>query len=253
MKILVVDVETSPHISAHFGRWKQNIPYYATLEESRIICWAAKWLGERATMFSAEWQVGREAMLTAIYELLCEADAIVTFNGDKFDVKRLNSEFLRFGWAPPSPYEKIDLYKQAKKHFAFSSNRLDDLLRELGLSPKLPHTGLSLWLDVRDGKKSAQNKMRKYNVQDVRSTEEFYDYMLGWITPHPNWGNYVDDVSDPNTPVCPNCGSTRMVRHKIRTTKVKKYRQWHCQDCGKYARGRRALDKLNETEGKLSD
>ena len=246
MKILTFDIETSPHLSFHFGRWQQNIPYQNTVSESSVSCWAAKWLDEDNVMFMSEWKDGYEPMMTEMWELLEEADAVVGFNSDKFDIKRVNSEFLRLGWTPPSPYASIDLFKQAKKHFAFSSNRLKDLLEELGLSPKLETVGgMKLWMGVYFEEEWAQKRMRLYNIQDVWSTEEFYDYMLGWITPHPNWGLYVDD----DNPVCPNCASTNMKKHKIRRTKVRKYQQWQCQDCGSYHRGRKSLET---TDGVLA-
>ena len=253
MKILIVDIETSPHISCHFGRWGENIQPEKTLEESRVICWAAKWAGERKTMFMSEWGHGADEMIEGIYDLFDEADVVVGFNSKRFDVKRINSEFIRRGWTPPSPYEQVDLLLQVRKNFAFSSNRLKHLLKELDLTPKLEdNADMQLWIDVCVYNKApARKRMEAYNKQDVKSTEELYDFMLGWITPHPNWGVYVDDVSDPDNPVCPNCGGRHMRKHKIRRTKVRKYRQWHCQDCGKYSRGRKHLERGEETEGRL--
>lgn len=254
MRILTFDIETSPHLSFHFGRWNQNIPAGNTVEESRMICWAAKWYGEKEVMCMTEWEDGQDAMLTGIWELLDEADVVIGFNSDKFDIKRVNAEFLEANWPAPSPYQRIDLLKQARKHFAFSSNRLKDLLEKLGLTPKLEQfAGMKLWIDVAYHRaKRAQNRMRKYNIQDVKSTEEFYDYMLGWIDPHPNWGHFADDVSDPDNPVCPNCGEQDMSPHKKRYTKVTSYMQWHCGSCGKYARGRKALTKSKDNQGILA-
>lgn len=254
MKIFIFDIETSPHLSWHWRRWQENIPRQNTVAESRVLCWAGKWHGAQKTHFSAEWADGFEPMMEKLWHMLDEADVVVGFNSDKFDVKRVNSEFLRLGWAAPSPYQKIDLFKQIKKHFAFSSNRLKDLLKELGLTPKLEdNANMELWMDVVYHKRRpAQRRMQRYNLQDVKSTEELYDYMLGWIDPHPNWGLFVDDISDDSKPVCPNCGSRNLHRHKIRCTKVKTYQQWQCQDCGKYARGRKALRKAKEDQGVLS-
>ena len=253
MKILILDIETSPHFSAHFGRWQQNIPPEHTLYESRVICWAAKWLDKKKVMFAAEWTVGPEEMLAQMYDLLNEADAVVHFNGKKFDMKRLNTEFLRLGWGPNSHYHQIDLCQQVKKHFAFSSNRLKHLLKELELTPKLEeNSNMQLWIDVcwfED--RAARTRMREYNKQDVLSTEEFYDYMLGWIDPHPNCGLYVDDVSG-DKPACPNCGHHTVHINKYRTTKTRKYIQYYCPNCGKYPRGRKHVGTTGTDNGVLS-
>jgi DNA polymerase elongation subunit (family B)/rRNA maturation protein Nop10 len=240
MKIWTFDIETSPHLSFHFGRWQQNIPAQNTIAESAPTCWAGKWYDEDDVYFMSEWEDGFEVMMEGIWEKLDEADVVVGFNSNKFDIKRVNAEFLRLGWTAPSPYQKLDLLTQARKHFAFSSNRLKDLLKELGLSPKLEdNANMKLWMDVYFGDPKAQKRMEEYNIQDVLSTEEFYEYMLGWIDPHPNWGLFIDD----DNPVCSNCGSTNVKPHKVRYTKVNKYTQYRCDDCGSYRRGRKSLPR----------
>lgn len=66
MKILVIDVETLPHLSFHWGRWQQNIRPEMTESESRICCFAAQWLGKKKMIFHSEWGTGREGMLAAL-------------------------------------------------------------------------------------------------------------------------------------------------------------------------------------------
>ena len=251
MKILAFDIETSPHLSFHFGRWKLNIPPECTVEESAVLCIAAQWLGSKQVEFMSRWDDGQEQMLERIYELLDEADVVVHYNGTSFDCRRLNAEFIKRGWSPPSPYQQVDLFRTCKNKFGFSSHKLKHVLKDLGLTPKLEDDiRMKLWIDVvyREDPK-AMKLMRAYNIQDTKSTLELYDYILGWIDGHPNWGLFVDDITDPDNPVCPNCGHREMKKHKVRRTQVQKYRQWHCGHCGKYSRGRRALTKLPETEG----
>ena len=88
------------------------------------LCWAAMWEGERDVEF-ASIKDGEEHMLTKIHALLDEADAVVHYNGTKFDIPILNREFLRYGMAPPSHYHQIDLLKTVRKQFKFQSNKLD--------------------------------------------------------------------------------------------------------------------------------
>jgi hypothetical protein len=128
MKILILDIETSPHLSWHWGRWKQNIPHKQTVTESAVLCWAAKWYGQKKVHFGSRWYDGHEYMMEKLWLLMDEADVVVGYNSKKFDVKRINSEFIRLGWEQPSPYDQVDLLLQVRKHFAFSSNRLDDVL-----------------------------------------------------------------------------------------------------------------------------
>jgi len=242
VKILIVDIETSPHLSWHFGRWKQNIPRKHTVKESRMLCFAAKWYGQKKVHFKSAWTHGQEPMLKSLWDLMDEADVVMGYNSKKFDVKRINSEFIRLGWEQPSPYEQIDLLLQVRKHFALSSNKLDDVLTELGLENKQSNSGFSLWMDVMAGVRSARTEMKLYNIQDVKVTEDLYENIKGWISPHPNWGLFIND----DDPTCMNCKSKNVVKHKVRRTKVRVYQQYHCNDCGAYARGRKSLENPNE-------
>lgn len=237
MKILIVDIETSPHLSYHFGRWNQNIPRKHTKKESRIICWAAKWYDKKRVHFASVWGTDREDMLSKLWSLMDAADVVVGFNSKKFDVKRINSEFLRQGWARPSPYDQVDLIQQVRKNFSFSSNRLDDVLTELGMENKQSNKGMDLWIEVMEGVKKSRAEMRSYNIQDVAVTEELYTRIRGWIDNHPNWGLFVND----DDPICPTCGSKHVIQHKKRRTRTRAYVQYQCQDCGGYARGRKSL------------
>lgn len=251
MKIKTFDIETSPHLSFHWRRWQENIPTANTIEESKMICWAVKDYGEKNIEFASVWEDGEDYVLERLWEIMDEADVIVGYNSDKFDIKRVQGEFFLRGWEPPSPFASVDLFKQVKKHFAFSSNRLKDVLKARGLAPKLEdNANMQLWMDVvYNQTKSAQNRMKAYNKQDVASTEELYDAMLGWMTNHPNWGLYADDLD--GTPICPNCGG-ECKEHKVRRTKVRQYMQYQCQNCGKYSRGRKSIGDNNLLNGVLN-
>lgn len=253
MKILTIDIETSPHLSAHFGRRNLFINPEATLEESEIICFASKWLGQKKVHYMDVWTSSKEDMLAVLWEMLDEADLVVGFNSRKFDLKRINAEFLIHHMTPPAPYAQVDLYAEARKHFSFSSMRLKHLLKELGLTPKLEdNADMKLWVDACFlGDPVAQKRMKQYNIQDVKSTEEFYEYMLGWIKPHLNWGLFLSDEED-NTPICPNCGSKDLIKKGLEHTKVRTYQRYKCKSCGAHHRGRRNLAKPGADSGILA-
>lgn len=222
-----------------------------TIDESRTICWAAKWFGKPKVEFAAEWKQGEEYVIDRMWELLDEADVVVGFNSNKFDIKKVNTSFIENGMAPPSPYKKIDLLLQARKHFGWSANRLKNILTRLGLTPKLEdNANMKLWMDVYWGEKEAQKRMQEYNIQDTLSTEELYEHMLGWIQPHPNWGLWMDDMH--GSPICPNCGSDHIHKRGFETTKVRKYQRYQCQSCGAYHRGRKSLGNNAVDNGVLA-
>lgn len=51
MKILLLDIETSPNVAHVWGLWQQNVGTNQLLEASEVMCWAAKWYGEKDVAF----------------------------------------------------------------------------------------------------------------------------------------------------------------------------------------------------------
>lgn len=240
MKILTLDIETSPHAGYFWGIWQQNIGLNMLGEPTRMLSWAAKWYGSDEVLFANEHSHTREEMVLAVYELVNEADAVVGYNSVQFDMKHLNREFIEQGLVPPTPYKNIDLLTVVKKNFRFPSNKLDYVAGVLLNRHKLSHAGFQLWLDCMAGKAKAWAKMMDYNIEDVIITEDLYTKLRGWITNHPNHGLYVEDQENP---VCRNCGSTHIHSKggEYTDTNVFRYHRYKCQNCGANLRGRNSV------------
>lgn len=237
MKILHLDIETSPNIGPHWGLWQQNIGYNMVIQHSRILCMAFKWHGKKGVEFLSEWEDGTEAMLKRTHELLSEADAVVHYNGQRFDIPWINTEFLLHGLTPPDPFHQIDLLKVVKNRFKFVSNKLDFVADRLEIGTKVKHTGMQLWLDVMAYCPKAQKLMKKYNIQDVALLEDAYNIILPWIKSHPNHALFKKT----DAPVCPNCGSSHVVKNGTETTLTMAYQRYRCQSCGTPIRGRTTI------------
>jgi DNA polymerase III epsilon subunit-like protein len=173
-------------------------------------------------------------MMEAAFKLLEEADAIVHYNGRKFDIPMLNTEFLELQMGIPEPFEQIDLLPPVRKNFRFPSNKLDYICKRLGIGAKVSHRGMELWTDVMEGDKAACAEMKEYNIQDVHLLGPLYDRLLPYLTNHPNWALYMDT----DVPVCSNCGSSNLQRRGKARTKVQMYQRLQCQDCGTWIQER---------------
>ena len=167
MKILLLDIETSPNTAHVWGLWQQNVSINQLMESSYVLCYAAKWLNSDEMLFDSVQQSKPKAMLKGIHGLLNEADAVVHYNGTKFDIPTLNKEFLLHRYAPPSPYKQIDLLRVVRSQFRFPSNKLDYVAQRLGLGQKHAHEGHELWVKCMNGDKDAWKRMADYNIQDV--------------------------------------------------------------------------------------
>jgi DNA polymerase elongation subunit (family B) len=235
IKILLLDIETAPNLVYVWGIWQQNVAINQIEENGYVMCWAAKWLGEDKIMFDSVKKSGEENMLGRIHRLVEQADAIVHYNGAKFDLPTLNREWLRYGFNPPAPPKQIDLLQVCKRKFRFVSNKLDYVAQYLGLGSKMKHEGHELWTACMSGDKSAWKRMEDYNKQDVVLLEALYGRLLPWISGHPSHG--AKDMIN----CCPKCGSENYQQRGFALTTTHKYRRYQCRDCGGWFRGTRTV------------
>lgn len=239
VKVLILDIETSPNMAHVWGLFNQNIGINQLLESGEVICFAAKWHDSSRILYYSTYHHGKARMVEAAYELVSEADAVVHYNGKKFDMPHLNREFILMGYTPPSPYAQIDLLHVVKRNFRFTSNKLDYVSQALGLGEKTPHTGHQLWLDCLSGDAQAWRLMRKYNKQDVLLTEALYDTLLPWIATHPSAA--LRDNPHMEEETCPNCSGTDLRPQGRAYTSVSVYQRFKCADCGKWSRGNKRI------------
>ncbi len=232
MRILLLDIESAPNTAYVWGLFKQNISISQIVDSSSVLCWAAKWYGGDHVMFSSILN-GKKTMLKKIHSLLDECDAVIHYNGTRFDIPTLNKEFLEAEMSPPAPYHQIDLLKTARKEFRFPSNKLDYVARALGLGQKTKHEGFELWIKCMNRDKEAWAVMALYNKQDVILLEKVYERFLPWIRTHPNVSICNDYTG------CTRCGSYHLQRRGYSTTATGKYQRYQCQDCGGWQQQRR--------------
>lgn len=246
MKILILDLEISPTLATVWGLFNQNIAINQIIGNSEVLCWSAKWLGEDVAYFSSIQMTSKKRMLKEMYDLLEEADAVVTYNGNSFDLKILNKEFALQGWGPPAPYKKIDMLSTMRTQFRFTSNKLGYVAPQFELGGKLEHPGHTLWLDCMNPKStdylSSWKIMEEYNIQDVYLLEDLYLRVRGWIPNHPSFSVLHNDH------VCPNCGGTHLQSRGTYPSGALTYRRWKCmsQGCGKWSRSKVA-DKADRS------
>lgn len=234
LKMLGLDIETAPALVYSFSAFKTNIGYNQVVEPPRIIAFSAQWKGSKSVQFYSEYHHSRGEMLEALHSLLDEADVVVTFNGDSFDLPWIEGEFIAEHMKPPSPVMKVDLYKVVKKHSRWLHKKLAVVADRLIGDQKIPHQGFGLWMDCLRGdeetKRKAWNLMRRYAKKDTALLWPIYEDLLPWIKlPHP--------VSRAEGLVCRNCGSDHLQRRGVSRTLQGEYPKYQCQKCGKWQKG----------------
>lgn len=238
IRALIFDLETRPTEAYVWAAWKQNIQAVQVIEHGHVICWAAKWLGDpnSKTMFGSEWD-NAGGYIEELHALMEEADATITYNGNKFDAPVLRTEFARRGLKPTAPTKSIDLYQVVRRQFRLLHNRMDSVAAFLEIKGKTSTGGFQLWIDVINEIPKAQALMKKYNIQDIRVLEEIYHKLLPWIPNHPAIGHYTEDGAVHS---CPNCGSIKLQKRGKHKTKASTFQRYQCNKCGTWSRSRMA-------------
>lgn len=270
-KILLFDVETAPLEVWAWAIRDQYIQHFQIKEEWFVLSWAAKWLFVDGTM--SDCVTPAEALakddtriLKGIHDLFEQANIVVAHNAVRFDIRKLNYRFITNGFFKPSPYAVVDTLKQAQRHFAASSHKLDHLTKTFGLSQKI-ETTFELWENCVSSKdlmkyvipllewggaleelalieayaELTQNiqknldYMLKYNISDVAALEGLYLFLRPWMTSHPNVAMLMGVVGE----ACVRCGSKELNWGiKEYPTPGGSFKACRCMDCGAISRSR---------------
>ena len=228
MKRLFLDIETSYNIVATFSLYPKFIPHDNILHEWHIICAAWKWEGQKRIYGEIANGKDDKNVVSALRDAIIEADEIVYHNGRKFDFRKLNTRVILNDLPPMPKPREVDTLLQVRKHFGFTSNRLDYLGQILGVGGK-DHVSNELWLEALRGKKKALKKMFKYNKRDVTLLEDVFHKVQSHIDV-----GYNKNLGKGLGFGCPSCGSNNYQYRGWATTSVSKYRRCQCVDCGKW-------------------
>jgi DNA polymerase elongation subunit (family B) len=237
-KILIWDIETSLNIVTSFTLFPKYIPHENILQDWYIICGAWKFLGEDTVhavsalndkeRFSKDFKDDYHVVKT-LRDVLLKADLIVHHNGDKFDLRKLNTRLIYHRLDPlPNKLVTVDTLKEARRTFNFTSNRLDYLGGFLEVGRKV-HSDSSLWLKSLKGDKKAIREMVTYNKGDVTLLEDIYNVMKPYIK-HPN----LAAISGEDLACCVVCKSTKLEKRGFLFTTAGKKQRYQCLDCRRW-------------------
>jgi len=259
-KILVIDIETAPLELLGWGTFDQNFSLEQIQTDWSILSFSAKWLGKKQIIYMDTGGHGKahvrndRKLMKPLRTLLQQADIVVAQNGKKFDTRKINARLIAHGFHPPKPYRVIDTMLEARKYFAFTSQKLkytSKLLAEHWQKDEHKEfPGMELWIECLKDNPKAWRVMKRYNKTDILSTEDVYLKIRPWITNHPNLGVFQPLLEKP---ICPNCGSTNLKPWDRRANLQQgAYIRLLCSDCGAWSRGKEMLLKLSKRRSMLA-
>lgn len=254
-KVLLIDLETMPSITATFGRFKQNISQDAVLREGGwIVSYAYKWLGDKnveGNLLTPEEAMNADdsGLCMEIWELLEQADVVVAHNLLNFDLPVIKTRMIINGLPPIRKLKTVDTLVLAKE-FRFNSNKLDSLCRQLDIGEKLKNSGMQMWVSCMNGEQSALDEMFEYNLKDVAILEELYLHIRPYSNRHSNLSIYYqgDKIR------CNICGSEHIKpTGNLVTTNVNIFEEYQCEDCHARFKSRKSILNKEQRSNILSN
>lgn len=226
-KVLIWDLETGG-----VNAFKADLGF--------ILNFGYKWLHAETTRvlkvsdypgwFSKETGVVDRPLIEHILPILAEADMLVAHYGDKFDRRFLQGRCVINGLQPPPPTIQRDTWRIARGAFAFSSNRLGNLAKALGLAEqkyqKTADEWPGWWIRAMAGDEKAIRDMAKYCAQDVRTLEQIYLKLRVY-------DNFQHPRLYDNRENCKLCGGS-VTYQGYRRTVERRYKRYKCGDCGRW-------------------
>jgi DNA polymerase elongation subunit (family B) len=228
---LLIDIECAPAKVWSWSLYPKFIGIDQIIEPPRMISFAARWYGEKKTVFYSEYHDTRLGMLDALHALMSEANIVTHFNGKRFDVPWLIGELERENYPVLPKVQQIDLFQIAKSNMRFISNKLDYISQDLLGQRKVQNGGFALWkacLEEEDtpAKAKAWALMKKYNIQDVDLMVPLFER----LRPYVKGVNFA--LIEGLEFACTKCASSNLIRRGFSRTGAGKFQRYQCSDCG---------------------
>jgi uncharacterized protein YprB with RNaseH-like and TPR domain len=215
-KILTYDIECSDLM----GDW------------GTLICVGYKWIGDKTpTVLSILDYPGKDVLddsnlVKAFYNVISEADMVITFFGKGFDQPWMNHKYLENNLPALPNFPHADLFFTAKSLVKVSRKSLDNLVTLYSLGKKY-NVSRRNWRLAKAGVPEGIREVMKHCYVDVNLTEKLYFKFRPWIRQHPRISTYD---------ACAACGSKKLQRRgrALSTTKGPRQRV-QCQGCGHWS------------------
>lgn len=215
------DLETSLMQGYFFDIWEQNIPMSRVTKQSHLL--SASWAfndepAQGVRLTPEDVKTGNDLhVVVSLIEALNSCDVAVSFNGRRFDFKKLNTRAIYWGLPPVVIPKNIDLMLDAKRLFKFPSNSMQNISDYLSLDGKISTSSTRLWERCMEFENyevcnEALQEMLDYNIQDINATRDLHYKFLGWSKTTPNMSTLTKSIQGRNLKedtqlLCTHCGS----------------------------------------------
>lgn len=252
-RVLFLDIEKS-RVKITADVWETDVKHRQTRitpenidSDWFMLSWAACWMfgetfGEVVTPVEAKRRDDKR-ISKLLFNLVRVADFVVTYNGNNFDLKKINWRFMYHHLLPVPHYASMDVMAHLKAISEPTSLGLDFIATQLGYGGKMENPP-KLHERCESGEKEMLDHLLKYNKVDVDKTHDVYLHTRPYWKNHPSFGAFLDmyqevdkslDVGRKNHR-CPRCMNGIISEEKFRksrqTPKGYFYKIANCPHCG---------------------
>jgi uncharacterized protein YprB with RNaseH-like and TPR domain len=216
-RILVYDIEAT-NLDADFGY---------------VLAIGYKWLGEPASSTKVlsldefpRYEVDRtddRQILKAFEKVYLQADAILHYNGARYDEPYVNTRRLIHGMDPLPRRPRIDLLYTAKSTFRMRGKSLDRVAKTLRTKNQKSPVAGHHWVRAMSGYRASLQYIVKHCRADVLVLEEVYMRLRGRVYNHPRVST---DLA-----ACRFCGGRVISRGYALTVLKNRPRRVQCTVC----------------------
>lgn len=200
--ILYIDTENSTSIYENYGAKvpTKYLSFHNLVAEWFMLGWAASYVGSDIVwtgfVTPAEAKQRTDAGIAKrLHDLMNAAEIIAGHNVDGFDLKKVNTVFMRHGLAPIVGKKTIDSLKLARSKTSHESNALDYLSRYYGFAGKDEITRED-WRNATAGDSATLRKVEKYCRGDVINGKSVLETFLPLANKKFNFGALKKSVND---------------------------------------------------------
>lgn len=223
IKLLYLDIETTPMISYHYGTRKLFISPAQIKQHVKVSSIVLMWEFDRKPL-SFCWDADNKddtAMLREVTPMLNKADLIVMQNGDRFDVPTLQARLCDLKLPSLKNIITFDTLKASRRSFMRPHHSLDSRSNLYGLGGKLPRDWDRI-IAIAEGDKKALKEDIKYNLKDVTDMRSIMMREFNYYNLPQRFLNTLKMFNQSeDKPYCIKCAARRQSKFKISFFKEK--------------------------------
>lgn len=210
---------------------------YFKADSGFIFCMSYKDLGEKKVHTVVRDNVlpnpyNDKALCKQIYDVIRDADMIVTHNGKRFDIPFINTRLLINNLPPLPDMPHFDTCEVMFKRLKMSG-RLENASATFGWKLKKHSVEVQKWFRAAAGDKAMLKEIVRHCEIDVRLLEKVYMRLRPLGFKHPNIALLTEEPTK-----CPICGRKgTLKKNGFKLAIVKKAQRYQCSSCGGYAVG----------------